>query len=44
MTANWLDEIATRAASQNEQYLELMETPDFDHTARSPGKSDGTTI
>jgi adenosine deaminase len=30
----WLDEIATRAASQNEQYLELMETPDFGHTAQ----------
>jgi adenosine deaminase len=29
----WLDEIATRAAAQNEQYLELMETPDFRHTA-----------
>jgi adenosine deaminase len=30
----WLDEVATRAASQNEQYLELMETPDFSHTAK----------
>jgi adenosine deaminase len=30
----WLDEIASRAAAQNEQYLELMETPDFSHTAR----------
>jgi len=29
----WLDEVATRAAAQNEQYLELMETPDFAHTA-----------
>jgi len=29
----WLDEIATRAASQNEQYLELMHTPDFAHAA-----------
>jgi adenosine deaminase len=29
----YLGEIATRAASQNEQYLELMETPDFSHTA-----------
>lgn len=27
----WLDEIASRAAAQNEQYLELMETPDFRH-------------
>ncbi|MGC1295836.1 MAG: adenosine deaminase [Alloacidobacterium sp.] len=25
----WVDEVATRAAAQNEQYLELMETPDF---------------
>ncbi len=29
----WLDEVATRAANQNEQYLEIMETPDFKHTA-----------
>jgi len=32
-TGEWLDEVATRAARQNEQYLELMETPDFSHTA-----------
>ena len=25
----WIDEVASRAAAQNEQYLELMETPDF---------------
>jgi adenosine deaminase len=25
----WLDEIATRAASQNEQYIEVMQTPSF---------------
>ena len=25
----WVDELATRAASQNEQYLEIMNTPDF---------------
>ncbi len=25
----WIDEIASRAAAQNEQYLELMETPGF---------------
>jgi adenosine deaminase len=25
----WLDEVATRAASQNEQYLEVMMTPSF---------------
>ena len=29
----WLDEVATRAGAQNEQYLEIMETPDFSHTA-----------
>ena len=28
----WLDEIASRAAAQNEQYLEIMVTPDFSHT------------
>jgi adenosine deaminase len=32
-TGEWIDEVATRAAAQNEQYLELMETPDFSHTA-----------
>jgi adenosine deaminase len=30
----WLDEAASRAALQNEQYMELMETPDFSHAAR----------
>jgi adenosine deaminase len=29
----WVDEIASRAASQNQQYLELMETPPFQHAA-----------
>jgi adenosine deaminase len=29
----WIDEVATRAAGQNEQYLELMHTPEFTHTA-----------
>jgi len=33
-SGEWLDEIAARAASQNEQYLELMETPDFSHTTQ----------
>ena len=32
-TGEWLDDVATRAAGQNEQYLELMETPNFSHTA-----------
>jgi adenosine deaminase len=29
----WLDEVASRAAAQNEQYIELMDTPDFSHAA-----------
>ena len=32
-TGEWIDEVATRAATQNEQYLELMETPPFGHAA-----------
>jgi adenosine deaminase len=32
-SGEWLDEIASRAAAQNEQYLELMETPAFGHIA-----------
>ncbi|HZY62292.1 MAG TPA: adenosine deaminase [Edaphobacter sp.] len=28
-TGEWLDEVARRAAAQNEQYLEVMNTPDF---------------
>ncbi len=28
-TGEWLDEVATRAAMQNEQYLEVMMTPSF---------------
>ena len=30
---DWLDEVATRAAAQNEQYLEIMQTPSFSHAA-----------
>src|SRR5271154_3485187 len=41
----WLDEVATRAAAQNEQYLELMHTPAFTHTtaaaAAVPWQTDG---
>jgi adenosine deaminase len=33
-TGEWIDEIARRAAAQNEQYLELLVTPDFSHTAK----------
>ncbi len=32
-TGDWLDEVATRAAAQNEQYLEVMDTPTFSHAA-----------
>ena len=32
--AEWLDEVATRAASQNEQYLEIMHTPDVAEVAK----------
>jgi adenosine deaminase len=31
----WVDEVATRAASQNEQYLEIMHTPDFSDAAKA---------
>ncbi len=30
----WLDEVATRAAAQNDQYLEIMETPSFSAAAK----------
>ena len=32
-TGEWLDEVASRAAAQNEQYLEVMDTPTFTHAA-----------
>jgi adenosine deaminase len=32
--SEWLDEVATRAAAQNEQYLEVMHTPDFSSAAK----------
>jgi adenosine deaminase len=31
----WVDEVATRAASQNEQYLEIMHTPAFGDAAKA---------
>jgi len=34
----WLDEVATRAAAQNEQYLEIMQTPSFGHAAALANK------
>jgi len=33
VAGQWLDEVATRAAAQNEQYLEIMQTPTFGHAA-----------
>jgi adenosine deaminase len=33
-TGEWLDEVASRAAVQNEQYLEIMETPIFTDAAK----------
>jgi adenosine deaminase len=33
VAGEWLDEVATRAAAQNEQYLEIMQTPSFGHAA-----------
>ena len=32
-SGEWVDEVATRAAAQNEQYLEIMQTPPFDRAA-----------
>ena len=32
-TGEWVDEAAARAAAQNQQYLELMQTPPFAHAA-----------
>jgi adenosine deaminase len=39
-SGEWLDEVATRAADQNEQYLEVMQTPTFSH-AREIGNNIG---
>jgi adenosine deaminase len=33
-TGEWVDEVASQAADQNEQYLELMQTPPFSHAAQ----------
>ena len=37
-TGEWIDEVASRAASQNEQYVELMDTPPFGHAAMLAGR------
>ena len=39
-TGEWLDEVATRAAAQNEQYLEIMETPVFTDVAKISSRID----
>ena len=31
----WLDELTTRAAAQNEQYLEIMQTPSFTNATKA---------
>ncbi|MFZ0302538.1 MAG: adenosine deaminase [Terracidiphilus sp.] len=33
-TGEWVDEVAGRAAEENQQYLELMQTPVFSHAAQ----------
>jgi adenosine deaminase len=40
--AEWVDEAAARAAGQNEQYLELMETPDYAIAKNAAAKSGWT--
>ena len=42
-TGEWLDEVATRAAAQNEQYLEVMETPIFTDVAKLGSRIDWPT-
>lgn len=37
-TGEWIDEVASRAAGQNEQYLELMQTPNFRAAAAAAAK------
>lgn len=32
--AEWVDEVASRSGDQNQQYLELMDTPPFGHAAQ----------
>lgn len=34
----WIDEVARRAAAQNEQYLEIMQTPEFSKAAALGGE------
>ena len=39
----WVDELASRAASQNEQYLEIMEPPVFSDVAKISSSIDWPT-
>jgi adenosine deaminase len=34
----WVDEVASRSAAENQQYLELMQTPPFTHAREIAGK------
>ena len=49
-TGDWLDEVASRAAAQNEQYLEVMHTPAFGAAAAAgkelgwPGVADAAAL
>jgi adenosine deaminase len=36
--AEWVDEVASRSAAQNQQYLELMQTPPFGHAIAAAQK------
>ena len=38
VAGEWLDEVASRAAAQNEQYLEIMQTPSFSNAAKLGGQ------
>lgn len=39
VAGEWLDEVARRAAAQNEQYLEIMQTPSFSHAIAAEMKT-----
>jgi adenosine deaminase len=42
-TGEWIDEVASRSAVQNQQYLELMMTPPFKHALATTKDSEWTT-
>jgi adenosine deaminase len=41
-TGEWIDEVASRSAAQNQQYLELMMTPSFKHALATAKDSEWT--